>query len=404
MKNIVMYWRALPGWSTHFTAKVAWLFLLVIGTLAIFGPLIANEKPYYCQLDGISYFPLFTNVSEAGLSARHPSFAPVDWNKTAFPKVWRAPVPYSHSTIDLDAGAFRKPFTRSAKGSRFNHWLGTDGLGRDVLSGMIRGCRVSLLIGLGAMIIALIIGVAFGAAGAYWGNKEWRLTWGQLALLGVGAVFIFFLWFIPLSAVIKTLVTLLIASGLFLGLKRTKGKSRGHIPIPLDQMVMSVISIIDGFPAIFLIVILVAIVPLKGWIVVMLTIALLRWPSMARYMRAEVFKMKESNYIKAAQILNLSPVHILRKHIIPFAFRPVMVSFIFGISSAILAESSLSFLGIGLPTEEINWGRLLAQSRNHFDAWWLVVFPGCAIFFTLLSLYTIGNLWEKEGREGLIME
>jgi peptide/nickel transport system permease protein len=73
-----------------------------------------------------------------------------------------------------------------------------------------------------------------------------------------------------------------------------------------------------------------------------------------------------------------------------------LISFIFGISSAILAESSLSFLGIGLPTEEINWGRLLAQSRNHFDAWWLVVFPGFAIFFTLLSLYAIGNAWQKE--------
>jgi peptide/nickel transport system permease protein len=106
--------------------------------------------------------------------------------------------------------------------------------------------------------------------------------------------------------------------------------------------------------------------------------------------------MKESNYIKAAQIVNLPDWRIMTRHIIPYAFRPVMVSFIFGVSSAILAESTLSFLGIGLPVEEINWGRLLAQSRNHFDAWWLVLFPGCALFFTLLSLYTIGNAWEKE--------
>ena len=73
-----------------------------------------------------------------------------------------------------------------------------------------------------------------------------------------------------------------------------------------------------------------------------------------------------------------------------------MISFIFGVSSAILAESSLSFLGIGLPPEELNWGRLLSQSRNHFEAWWLVVFPGAAIFFTLLSLYMIGISAQKE--------
>jgi peptide/nickel transport system permease protein len=177
---------------------------------------------------------------------------------------------------------------------------------------------------------------------------------------------------------------------------KTGRDARGSIQVPIDSIVMGWVSIIDGFPGIFLMLILVAIVPLKGWVVVMLTIALLRWPSMARYMRAEVLKMKETNYIKAAQILNVTSWQILRRHIIPYAFRPVMISFIFGVSSAVLAESSLSFLGIGLPTEEINWGRLLAQSRNHFDAWWLVVFPGFAIFFTLLALYTIGNTWQKE--------
>jgi len=112
-------------------------------------------------------------------------------------------------------------------------------------------------------------------------------------------------------------------------------------------------------------------------------------------MRAEVFKMKELHYIQAAQVINLPSWTIITRHIIPFAFRPVMISFIFGVASAILAESSLSFLGIGLPPEQMNWGRLLAQSRSHFDAWWLVVFPGFAIFFTLLSLYVIGNSWQR---------
>ncbi|HYD90461.1 MAG TPA: ABC transporter permease subunit, partial [Flavobacterium sp.] len=131
--------------------------------------------------------------------------------------------------------------------------------------------------------------------------------------------------------------------------------------------------------------------PFRGWVVVLGAIALLRWPIMARYMRAEVYKMKENNFIKAAQLINLPDIYILRKHVIPYAFRPVLISFIFGVSTAILAESSLSFLGLGLPANEMNWGKLLSQSRQHFESWWLVLFPGMAIFFTLISLYTIGN-------------
>ena len=399
MKRIRSYFRLLPGWTSSFGAKVAWLFILLIAFLAVFGPLIANEKPYYSQLDGKNYFPLFTNVSEAVLSAQHPAHSPVNWNKTAFESVWRAPVPYSHYSIDLKTGAYVGPFESQVVSPRFRHWLGTDGLGRDVVAGMIRGCRVSLLIGLGSMLLALLLGIPIGSVAAYWGNRDWRMTRGQLLITLIALVMLFMIWFTPLSLLLKALLSFVLLVVLSYLLFRIKGKWRGRVSVPLDRIVMGGISIVDGFPAIFLILVLVAIVPLKGWVVVMLTIALLRWPSMARYMRAEVFKMKESNYIKAAQIVNIPSMQILRKQIIPYALRPVLISFIFGVSSAILAESSLSFLGIGLPTEEINWGRLLAQSRNHFDAWWLVVFPGCAIFFTLLSLYTIGNVWQKEQLE-----
>ena len=395
MRPIKSYFNKLPGWTTGPTEKVAWCFIILIALLALFGPLISNEKPYYCKLDGKTYFPMFSKVSESGLSISHPSHSPVNWNTTKFESVWRAPVPYSHRTIDLKTGSYVSPSADQPVSARFRHWLGTDGLGRDVLAGMIRGCRVSLLIGLGSMLLALLFGIPLGSAAAFWGNKEWRITLLQMMALLLFSLIIFLLWFAPLTVLIKSVTTLLLLITGYILIKRLRGKTRGSISVPLDRMVMAVISIIDGFPALFLILILVAIVPVKGWVVIMCTIALLKWPSMARYMRAEVFKMRESNYIKAAQILNIPSWQILKTHIIPYAFRPVMVSFIFGVSSAILAESSLSFLGIGLPTEEINWGRLLAQSRNHFDAWWLVVFPGCAIFFTLLSLYTIGTAWQK---------
>lgn len=396
MRRVSAYLNVLPGWASGFEAKCAWSFIFFIGFLAFFGPLVSNEKPYYCKLDGKVYFPMFTNASESGLSVLHPSHSPVNWNTTKFESVWRTPVPYNHRSIDLKTGSYISPSAAQPVSSRFRHWLGTDGLGRDVLAGMIRGCRVSLLIGLGSMLLALLIGIPLGSAAAYWGNREWRITRMQMVAGLIFSILIFLLWFTPLTLLLKWVATLLLFLTAYILIKRLRGNTRGSISIPLDRVVMGVMSVIDGFPALFLILILVAIVPVKGWVVIMSIIALLKWPSMARYMRAEVFKMRESNYIKAAQIANIPSWQILKTHIIPFAFRPVMVSFIFGVSSAILAESSLSFLGIGLPAEEINWGRLLAQSRNHFDAWWLVMFPGCAIFFTLLSLYTIGNAWQKE--------
>jgi peptide/nickel transport system permease protein len=389
------FFSYLSGWNAERYVRIAWTFILVVMVIAIIGPLIANEKPYRCKLEGVIYYPLFSGTTEAELSARHPAVSPVNWRTTVFESIWFPPIPYSFSTIDLRTGNHISPVSKQPLPLRFRHWLGTDILGRDVLAGMIRGCRISLLIGVGSMLLALLIGVPVGSASAYWGNRDWKITWYQLI---AGCIFLFLLccvWIFHLSLAQEMFFSILIfIIGMltWIGLRNVKSKK---ISFPLDTFVMGLISTIDSFPGLFIIMVLLVMIPVKGWITVMTAIALLRWPVMARYMRAEVFKLKESNYIKSAKLLNLSDLHILRRQLIPFAFRPVMISFIFGISSAILAESALSFLGIGLPAEEVNWGRLLSQSRNHFDDWWLVLFPGCAIFFTMLSLYTIGNALQK---------
>ena len=381
----------LPGWSVSLSARLAWTWLLFVLVLAIIGPLIANEKPYYCRLDGESYFPIFSGIDEAALSRKHTTHSPVDWKQTAFESVWRAPIPYSYYTIDLKTGSHISPFAEQEHALRFRHWLGTDVAGRDVLAGMIRGCRVSLLIGLGSMLLALLIGIPVGSAAAYWGNNSFRISWMQMFMLVISILIFFYVFSLHVSVATKFLVWTILLPITLLFWFLLNRLHIGKTYFPLDRITMSVISVLDSFPGLFLILIVLVIIPQKGWLVVLGVIALMRWPVMARYMRAEVFKLKETHYIKSAQVINLPDLHILTKDIIPYAFRPVMISFIFGVSSAILAESSLSFLGVGLPVEELNWGRLLSQSRNHFDAWWLVLFPGFAIFFTLLSLYTIGN-------------
>ncbi len=399
MKGAKRYTSFLPGWQANVFARMAWLFLMAMVLLALLGPFLANDKPYFCRLEGQTYYPLFSGKTEAELSILHPEYSPVNWHTTPFEKIWRAPVPFSHRSIDLVTGAYKAPLHAPVEQARFRHWLGTDAIGRDVLAGLIRGCRVSLLIGFGAMIVAFLIGVPFGAISAYYGNKDLRWSFPQLLLFLLLLFTLVVVFLSTFSSIIKGLlvILLIILSGWVM--TRLSRTLRGRVRMPVDHMVMGLISITDGFPALFLIILIVALVPVKGWIVVMLVIALLRWPTMARYMRAEVFKIKAANYFQSAQLLNIPSGQILTRHVVPYALRPVMISFVFGVASAILAESSLSFLGLGMPTDEINWGRLLAQSRNHFSAWWLVVFPGLAIFLTMLSLYTIGNVLEP-GRKG----
>lgn len=396
--RICHYIKQLPGWHSGVHVKAAWWFIFFIGFIAIVGPWIANEKPFYCQLDGVNYFPMFSNTNEAILSTQHPSLAPVDWQTTPFESIVRAPIPYSHFSIDLKTGANVSPFDSQPVSIRMRHWLGTDSLGRDVLAGMIRGCRVSLLIGLGSMLLALLIGVLLGSMAAYWGNKGKRISWLQILLTLCMILALVIVLYLPTSWSSRLIVICLIISLGGVGIWIAGDKGKKNISLPVDQMIMGMVSIIDGFPAMFIIIILVSILPFKGWLALLFVIALLRWPAMARYMRAEVFRMRELHYIQAAQAINLPSWTIITRHIIPFAFRPVVISFIFGVATAILAESALSYLGIGLPPEQMNWGRLLAQSRSHFESWWLVMFPGCAIFLTLLSLYVIGNAVQKEVR------
>ncbi|MEO6133184.1 MAG: hypothetical protein ABIQ02_15185, partial [Saprospiraceae bacterium] len=193
-RKMTSYLTSLPGWKSHLSARISWIFILIISFLAIFGPLIANVKPYECTLEGVTYFPLFSGISEAELSTRHPAYSPVDWRTTYFKSIWRAPVPYSHNTIDLASGNHLSPVGPQPLTLRFRHWLGTDVLGRDVLAGMIRGCRVSLFIGLGSMLLALLFGIPLGSAAAYWGNRKLRMSWLEILIAAIVMFFMICVW------------------------------------------------------------------------------------------------------------------------------------------------------------------------------------------------------------------
>jgi len=229
--------------------------------------------------------------------------------------------PYDPNAINMDD-------VLQAPGSR--HILGTDDLGRDILSRMIYGTRISLSVGFVAIAIATIIGIILGSLAGYYGKL-------------------------------------------------------------IDSLIMRLVDIMLSVPTFFLLLTIIAIVGPSIWIV-MFVIGLTGWMSIARLVRAEFLTLKEREFVLAARSIGASDTRIIFKHILPNALAPVYVSFILGVAGAILMESGLSFLGFGVQPPVPSWGNILTAGREYMEvAWWLIFFPGLAILITCLSYYILGE-------------
>lgn len=207
------------------------------------------------------------------------------------------------------------------------HPFGTDDLGRDLLARVVAATPISLAIGLVAAAVSLAVGFAVGA---------------------------------------------------------TAGWAGGVVDLALSR----VIEVVLCFPVLFLLLALAAFLPASP-LAVILAIGLTAWPGDARYARAEVLKIRELDYARAARASGASTPRILIRHLLPNALPPLIVSAAFGVGWAILAEASLSFLGVGLPSPAVSWGGILAAAPNYIDeAWWIALFPGLALFLTV-SAYNL---------------
>ncbi|HYK01415.1 MAG TPA: ABC transporter permease [Thermoanaerobaculia bacterium] len=294
-------------------ATFALLYVAFTAVVALFAPLIANRKPLLSRTAGGWSSPALRDFW-----IPDPDYDPP---AVAATYALRAPVAFSPNTIDL--------------GSRLlppgnGHYLGTDDLGRDVLSRMIHGARISLTVGFFATIIAVLVGSFLGAMAGYYGGAA-------------------------------------------------------------DWIVSRVIEVVLCFPFLLLLLGIVALFR-PSMLTIMIALGLTSWTNEARYVRGEFLRIREVEFAQAARASGARDGRIIFRHLLPNALAPMLVSASFGVASAILTESALSFLGLGVPLPTASWGSILSTAHEHIEyAWWLVLFPGLAIFSTVAAFNIVGE-------------
>ncbi|HWT29078.1 MAG TPA: ABC transporter permease, partial [Methylophilaceae bacterium] len=210
------------------------------------------------------------------------------------------------------------------------HYMGTDGLGRDVFSRMLHGARISLLVGIVAVGIATAIGVVLGALAGYY---------------------------------------------------------RGWV----DILIMRTVDVMLSIPTFFLILAVIAFLTPSIWNI-MIVIGLTSWMGVTRLVRAEFLSLREREFVMASQTLGAKDRRLIFRHLLPNSLTPIIVSSVLGVASAVLVESGLSFLGLGVQAPQASWGNILTDGKEYIlFAWWLSLFPGLAILITVLGYNLLGE-------------
>lgn len=417
----ISLWRRL---RKNRPASIAMAFLLLLVVVALLAPVIANQKPLYAVYKGKTLYPAFTGKVKYTVGGEDIDVDKADWKQMKLDAVVWPLIPYSPGRGDMVNANYMPPNGdqkfRTADGqlidmpAGFRHLLGTGVRGDDVLSGLVHGARVSLTVGILSMLLAALLGITLGSIAGYFGNDAIRLNRGGLLGFYIALTPAWFYAFYVRSAVLadalngsallfmaQLLLSLLLFYFIILLIVKLFSITLRRLPflnktatLPFDSWLTRVIETVISIPGIILIIALAAITQ-KLDTAVIIVIGLTGWTGIARLIRAEMLRVRELDYIAAAKASGLRNVAIIFKHALPNAIQPALISMVFGVASAILVESGLSFLG-AFQIDNVTWGSMLAEGRTNFSAWWLVVFPGLMIFFTVTSLNILGEAMRDE--------
>jgi peptide/nickel transport system permease protein len=255
---------------------------------------------------------------------------------------WVAPQdPFDLATLEL-ADARQPPSW--LEGGSPKYWLGTDDQGRDILSAVIHGARISLIVGLTSVALSLLIGVAFGLLAGFLGG------WVDALLMRLCDVMLSF------PAILVALLIAGVGRALF---------PNAHTPVAFGVLIVSI--------------------TLTGWV------------QYARTVRGSTLVERDKEYVQAARLIGVSPLRILRRHVLPNVLGPVLVLATIQVATAILTEATLSFLGVGVPPTSPSLGTLIRVGNDYLFSgeWWITVFPGAMLIIIALSINLLGD-WLRD--------
>jgi microcin C transport system permease protein len=305
-----------------------WIFLILFG-LSVCAELIANDKPLVVRYQGQFYFPILQSQPETVFGGDFAT--PTDFLD---PDIRRSITSKGNWAVYPPIPYSFETLNYFAKSPNpaapsMDNWLGTDDRGRDVLARLIYGFRLSILFGLALTIVGVTVGIITGALMGFFGGK-------------------------------------------------------------FDLVTQRAIEIWSAMPELYLLIIFASIFTPSIWLLVIL-LAAFSWMGLSDYVRAEFFRNRALEYVRAARALGLTNMQIMRRHILPNSLTPVITFLPFRMSAAILSLTSLDFLGLGVPPGTPSLGELLAQGKGNLDAWWISLSTFVVLVSTLLLLTFMGE-------------
>jgi peptide/nickel transport system permease protein len=318
-------------------------------------------------------------------------------------------IPYSSTHVDINNMDYKSPFDHQNVATiHHRHWFGTDAVGRDVSAGLLSGSRKALVIGLSSAILATIIGSLVGLFAGFFGNGSFwisrkffwiTLPFGLFYFYQV-AILIqtfstkthFYSYFLIYSFVFATLIGLI----LYLCKRFCPLQYSKKFAIPVREWIMRLIDIFQSIPLIIQLFALLPFIGQPSTLKIICLIGFLSWTIIAQITEREMLKVKKMEYFNAAKAMGFSALRIAYRHSFPNLIVPIFVSFTYIAANSIMIEALLSFLGMGFSTNTVTWGSMMHEAKTNPSAWWLAVFPGMCIFYTVLQLNKIGDLLSRE--------
>ncbi len=305
-----------------------WIFLAML-VLASAAELLSNDRPLLARVNGQWYVPLFNNPSEKSLGGDFATAT--DWKDPLITDLMRKPGNLALMTLNPHSADsinyFSKALDPAPPGA--GNVLGTDSKGRDMLARLVYGFRVSVWFALALTLSGTLLGIAAGALQGYFGGK-------------------------------------------------------------IDLFLQRFVEIWGAVPELYLLIIFASIFE-PSLLLLLILLSLWGWMGLSDYVRAEFLRNRSLEYVKAARALGLSNGQIIRRHLLPNSMTPVITFLPFRMSGAVLALTSLDFLGLGVPASVPSLGELLKQGKDNLDAWWIIVPTFVLLVLTMLLLTFIGD-------------